>query len=247
MIWGDREFLAVTLEWRGHSRQVYQRQNMRATNKSRSRNKNNNRSRNNSGNVVNRVFDSNGPEGRVRGTPAQIIEKYQMLMNDASLSGDRVAAENFSQHAEHYIRLLAAAQEEQNRIQAERQAEYEARQKSRNQERNQDDVEPSANGYDDGETGPIEQGEREADERREGERNEREQPAYEHRGKSRRGPAVIEDPRDADNADDAANDDAPKKSTSRKRSPRRKSSEVDGAAGFDEDSTPGFLNLAIND
>jgi hypothetical protein len=42
----------------------------------------------------------------VRGTPQQIIEKYQMLARDAQLSNDRVAAENFLQHAEHYTRML---------------------------------------------------------------------------------------------------------------------------------------------
>ena len=51
------------------------------------------------GNIINRVFDSSGPEGKVRGTPQQIIEKYQMLARDAQLSNDRVAAENFLQHA----------------------------------------------------------------------------------------------------------------------------------------------------
>jgi hypothetical protein len=45
----------------------------------------------------------------VRGTPQQIIEKYQMLARDAQLSNDRVAAENFLQHAEHYTRMLAEA------------------------------------------------------------------------------------------------------------------------------------------
>ncbi len=64
------------------------------------------------GNIVNRVFDSSGPEGKVRGTPQQIIEKYQVLARDAQLSNDRVAAENFQQHAEHYTRLLAQAQRE---------------------------------------------------------------------------------------------------------------------------------------
>jgi len=87
---------------------------MRSSNKSRSRNKNNNRRTNNVGNVVNRVFDSAGPEGKVRGTPQQIIEKYQALFRDAQLSGDRVAAENFQQHAEHYTRLLSEAQREIN-------------------------------------------------------------------------------------------------------------------------------------
>ncbi|TNE69654.1 MAG: DUF4167 domain-containing protein, partial [Rhodobacteraceae bacterium] len=60
--------------------------------KNRSRSKNN---RNRSvGNIVNRVFDSSGPEGKVRGTPQQIIEKYNQLARDAQLANDRVAAEN---------------------------------------------------------------------------------------------------------------------------------------------------------
>lgn len=66
------------------------------------------------GNVMNRVFDSSGPEGKVRGTPQQIIDKYNQLTRDAQLAGDRVAAENFQQHAEHYLRLLAEAQREQD-------------------------------------------------------------------------------------------------------------------------------------
>lgn len=88
---------------------------MRSSNKSRSRNKNRNRNNNNNNNpanVVNRVFDSSGPEGKVRGTPQQIIDKYQTLARDAQLSGDRVAHENFLQHAEHYVRLLGDAQRE---------------------------------------------------------------------------------------------------------------------------------------
>lgn len=48
----------------------------------------------------------------MRGTPQQIIEKYQTLARDAQLSGDRVAAENFLQHSEHYARLLSEAQRE---------------------------------------------------------------------------------------------------------------------------------------
>lgn len=91
------------------------------TSKSRSRSKSNrNRSM---GNVVNRVFDSSGPEGKVRGTPQQIIDKYNLMARDAQLSNDRVAAENFQQHAEHYLRMLAEAQREQ----AERQAQQQER------------------------------------------------------------------------------------------------------------------------
>ncbi|MTH65095.1 DUF4167 domain-containing protein [Paracoccus shanxieyensis] len=85
--------------------------------KSRSRNKSN-RQRT-LGNVVNRVFDSSGPEGKVRGTPQQIIEKYLTLARDAQLSNDRVAEQSFLQHAEHYTRMLGEAQREQ----AERQSQ----------------------------------------------------------------------------------------------------------------------------
>jgi hypothetical protein len=110
--------------------------------RSRSRSKGNrNRSHSQGGNVVNRVFDSSGPEGKVRGTPQQIIEKYNQLARDAQLSNDRVAAENFQQHAEHYTRLLSEAQreiearrEEQERQNRERQAERD-RERAERQER----------------------------------------------------------------------------------------------------------------
>ncbi|MFV0475065.1 MAG: DUF4167 domain-containing protein [Pikeienuella sp.] len=83
---------------------------MRPSQKSgRSRGKNN---RNRSvGHSPNRVYESAGPEGKVRGTPQQVIDKYLSLARDAQLSGDRVTAENFLQHAEHYSRILIAAQE----------------------------------------------------------------------------------------------------------------------------------------
>ena len=50
-------------------------------------------------------FDSNGPDGKVRGSASQVFEKYQALARDASLSGDRIMAENYLQHAEHYFRI----------------------------------------------------------------------------------------------------------------------------------------------
>ena len=84
---------------------------MRSPGKSRNKNRNNGR-RPNPGNVINRVFDSAGPEGKVRGTPQQIIDKYQSLAHDSQLSGDRVSAENFQQHSEHYARLLLEAQKD---------------------------------------------------------------------------------------------------------------------------------------
>jgi hypothetical protein len=60
---------------------------------------------------ANRAFDSNGPEGaKVRGNAQHVFEKYQQLARDASSAGDRVLAENYLQHAEHYFRLLRAMQ-----------------------------------------------------------------------------------------------------------------------------------------
>jgi len=54
----------------------------------------------------NHVFDSNGPEVRVRGTAQQLFEKYLQLGRDATSAGDRVLAESYFQHAEHYFRVL---------------------------------------------------------------------------------------------------------------------------------------------
>lgn len=67
--------------------------------------------RHQSGNVPlnrNHVFDSNGPDLRVRGTSQQLFEKYLQLGRDATSSGDRVMAESYFQHAEHYFRILNA-------------------------------------------------------------------------------------------------------------------------------------------
>ena len=102
--------------------------------KSRSRNKSN-RNRSSGGNVMNRVFDSSGPEGKVRGTPQQIIEKYNQLARDALLSGDRVATENFQQHAEHYLRLLGAAQKEMDAKREQQERENRERQAERDKDR----------------------------------------------------------------------------------------------------------------
>ena len=85
---------------------------MRSSSKSRNRGRNANRRGNNGGSIINRVFESAGPEGKVRGTPQQIIDKYISLAHDSQLSGDRVSAENFQQHAEHYSRILSEAQKE---------------------------------------------------------------------------------------------------------------------------------------
>ncbi|MGE0154410.1 MAG: DUF4167 domain-containing protein [Reyranellaceae bacterium] len=57
----------------------------------------------------NQTYDSNGPDVRVRGNAHQIFEKYQVLAREAAAAGDRIAAESYYQHAEHYLRLINAA------------------------------------------------------------------------------------------------------------------------------------------
>ncbi|HVV93720.1 MAG TPA: DUF4167 domain-containing protein [Hyphomicrobiales bacterium] len=68
------------------------------------------RSRSKSSNPLSRTYESNGPDVKIRGTAAHIADKYVQLARDAQSSGDPVAAESYFQHAEHYYRLLAAAQ-----------------------------------------------------------------------------------------------------------------------------------------
>ena len=103
--------------------------------KSRSRSKSN-RNRP-SGNIVNRVFDSSGPEGKVRGTPQQIIDKYNQLARDAQLSNDRVAFENFQQHSEHYTRLLGEAQREMEARREQQERERERQQQNQQKRRDE--------------------------------------------------------------------------------------------------------------
>ena len=57
------------------------------------------------------TLDSNGPNVKIRGNPHQIFERYVALAREASTSGDRVAAENLYQHAEHFFRVMSAANE----------------------------------------------------------------------------------------------------------------------------------------
>ena len=64
----------------------------------------------------NRSWDSQGPENiKVRGNAQTVYERYQQLARDAASSGDRVLAENYHQHAEHYFRVLRALQPQRSR------------------------------------------------------------------------------------------------------------------------------------
>lgn len=71
------------------------------------------RGRNRKGqNPLTRIYESNGPDVKIRGTASHVADKYVQLARDAQTSGDPVAAENYFQHAEHYFRLIASAQEQ---------------------------------------------------------------------------------------------------------------------------------------
>jgi hypothetical protein len=75
-----------------------------------SNNNNNNNNNRRGPNPLTRNYESNGPDVKIRGSAQQIAEKYSTLARDAMSSGDRVMAENYLQHAEHYNRIIAAAQ-----------------------------------------------------------------------------------------------------------------------------------------
>ena len=70
----------------------------------------------------NRTYDSSGPEIKIRGSASHVYEKYLQLARDANSSGDRVMAENYLQHAEHYYRIMAAAAAQQAQYQAQQAA-----------------------------------------------------------------------------------------------------------------------------
>lgn len=73
------------------------------------------------------MYESNGPDVKIRGTASHIAEKYLQLARDAQSSGDPVAAENYYQHAEHYFRVIAAAQEQLRQTQPFYQQQGDAR------------------------------------------------------------------------------------------------------------------------
>ena len=82
----------------------------------------------------NRTFDSSGPEIKIRGSASHVYEKYLQLARDANSGGDRVMAENYLQHAEHYYRIMAAA--------AAQQAQYAAQQAALNPQQQQPQGQP---------------------------------------------------------------------------------------------------------
>ncbi len=86
----------------------------------------------------NRTFDSSGPEIKIRGSASHVYEKYLQLARDANSGGDRVMAENYLQHAEHYYRIMAAA--------AAQQAQYAAQQAAQNPQQQPQNGQPQQQG-----------------------------------------------------------------------------------------------------
>ncbi len=96
----------------------------------------------------NHVFDSNGPDLRIRGTAQQLFEKYLQLGRDATSSGDRVMAEGYFQHAEHYFRILNAIAQAAQQSQASQPSHH-------NNQRNRHQQEGEQDGRDNGDTQPV--------------------------------------------------------------------------------------------
>ncbi|MGZ2452069.1 hypothetical protein ACVIRO_004823 [Rhizobium ruizarguesonis] len=106
-------------------------------------NNNNNNFNRKGGNPLTRTYDSSGPDVKIRGTAQHIAEKYAQLARDAQSSGDRVIAENYLQHAEHYNRIIASAQAQmQERFQRDDRGEYNDRDGA---DRDGDDMDNSDN------------------------------------------------------------------------------------------------------
>ncbi len=117
-----------------------------------SKRRNSNRRRQGGNNNPNRSMDSQGPEVKIRGTAAQIYDKYQNLARDAASSGDRIRAESLLQHAEHYYRLMKLMQPEKfekkdENDQADDNAEAQSEAKDNKSEKSSD--KSSDNGSDD--------------------------------------------------------------------------------------------------
>ncbi len=93
-------------------------------------NNNGGRRGNNSGQKRSQVYDSNGPDVRIRGTAHQVFEKYLTLSKDCSAAGDMILAESYMQHAEHYQRIINSWVEENKPREQSAQAQPEQKAKA---------------------------------------------------------------------------------------------------------------------
>ncbi|MGB8817838.1 MAG: DUF4167 domain-containing protein, partial [Rhizobiaceae bacterium] len=104
-------------------RQNQQNRRMRGRGNSGGSSNNNNNNNRRGPNPLTRSYESNGPDVKVRGTAQNVADKYLQLARDAHSSGDRVMAENYLQHAEHYNRIIATAMAQQQAQREQRDVE----------------------------------------------------------------------------------------------------------------------------
>ncbi len=99
------------------------------------------------GNPLTRTYDSSGPDVKIRGTAQHIAEKYSTLARDSQSAGDRVMAENYLQHAEHYYRIIATAQAQmQERFQRDDRGEFQDRDGQDSDDNDNNDMDSDGNG-----------------------------------------------------------------------------------------------------
>lgn len=103
------------------------------------------------GNPLTRTYDSSGPDVKIRGTAQHIAEKYSTLARDSHSAGDRVMAENYLQHAEHYNRIIATAQAQmQERFQRDERGEYQDRDGQDGDDNDNNEMDDDGNGHGNG-------------------------------------------------------------------------------------------------
>lgn len=168
---------------------------------------NNNNFNRKGGNPLTRTYDSSGPDVKIRGTAQHVAEKYATLARDAQSSGDRVMAENYLQHAEHYNRIIASAQAQmQERFQRDERSDY-------NNDRDGDDID---NDNGDGDDAPVQV------------RSQSAQPAREHQPAREQEPVFVDGtgPQpviDGTPMEVAVEEEAQQAEPPRERAPRRRS------------------------
>lgn len=182
-------------------------------NTGRSNNNNNNRRSSNG----NRNYDSNGPDGKIRGTALQVYDKYIAVATDAQTAGDRVAAENYFQHAEHYFRIVAANNAAKQEKMSEQQAQSNG-QDSENKDNSQAQV--NSNNLDAQKSSASSDSENSGEAGVTVDLSTAEQPAIDHSTEGQTDLSASSD--NTVSGDDEA--DAPKRKTSRTRTLRRRTS-----------------------
>ncbi|MFC6488291.1 DUF4167 domain-containing protein [Nitratireductor sp. GCM10026969] len=198
-------------------------------------------------NPLNRSYESNGPDVKIRGTAQQIADKYATLARDAQSSGDRVIAENYLQHAEHYNRIIAAAQAQVQPQQNSRDGREEGDEDFDERNTRDEQTAPAQNGaeqrsrVDDG-TGPqpvidgtpaeVALNERQRSNRANGAKANGNGRDYEETSEAEAGKEAEASSKAADDTEEAS--EAKPKPAKRTRRPRAKKADEQAAAGTEE-------------